>query len=136
MVKMFLIVSIIEIIYIIYIFNYFKTTIEFHHPFEILITNINEYLKHPIGTGIYESKICKLGNDLSYIFSLFIIIRYIVHEKAFLPAKTLSYINISLIVFIVFLSLLMNLNAFIYLIPLLILEYFYINKIIIDNDNI
>ena len=136
-----LIVSFIEIIYIIYILNYFKTRIEFHHPFECVFTGLNEYLKHPMETGIYESKICKLGNCLSYIFALYIIIRYVVYETKWLEwsnslsinLSTLNTVNSIVVLIAAFLSLLMNLNAFIYLIPVLLLEYFYVRKLFLTK---
>ena len=132
----FLVVSIIEIIYIIYFFNYFKTTVEFHHPFECIITGLSEYLKHPMGTGVYENKICKFGNYSSYLFALYGIARYIAYtvitlNKMFGWMNVLKKINIIIIAIAVGLSLIMNLNAFIYILPIVILEVFYINKQII-----
>ena len=132
----FLVVSIIEIIYIIYFFNYFKTSIEIHLPLECIITGWSEYLKHPMGTGAYESKICKLGNHLSYLFALYGVARYIAFYVLTLNMKSgwikiLKKINIIIIAIAVGLSLIMNLNAFIYILPIVILEVFYINKQII-----
>ena len=75
-----LVVSIVEIIYVIYIFNYFKTTIEFNHSFESYFTKRNAYFVHPVGTGNYENKICPLGHLLSYIFAIFIVLRYIINS--------------------------------------------------------
>ena len=41
-------ISIVEGIYVLYMFNYFKTSVSFHHPFEKMLTSdISLYLKHP-----------------------------------------------------------------------------------------
>lgn len=126
--------SLLEIIYIIYFFNFFKTRFGIHHPFEALITGWNEYLKHPINSGLYENKICCLGNILSYIYSAYILIRYILYDLIDLKNnnkllfENLKNINNVLLITAVFLSLLMNINAFIYLIPIILFEYLYIYK--------
>lgn len=123
--NMLLLVSIIESIYLIYMFNFFKTTIEFHHPFEIFLTSFSDYLKHPIRTGLYQNKICRFGNDISYVFAIYIISRFILYKTNFIKKNTLCMINKTLIYIGFCLSFLMNMNAVIYLIPLLLLEYYY-----------
>lgn len=120
-----LLVSIIEALYLIYMFNFFKTTIEFHHPFEIFLTSFSEYVKHPIKTGLYENKICRFGNDISYVFAIYIILRFILYKTNSIKKNTLCMINKTLIYVAFVVSLLMNMNAVIYLIPLLLLEYYY-----------
>jgi len=120
-----LLVSIIEVLYLIYMFNFFKTTIEFHHPFEIFLTSFSDYLKHPIKTGIYENKICRFGNDVSYVIAVYIILRFILYKTNSMKQSMLCMINKTLIYVAFAVSLLMNMNAVIYLIPLLLLEYYY-----------
>ena len=58
-------------------YNIFKTKISFHHPLEVLIQNrdFSDYLRHPISSNIYESKICKLGNDVSLLIICWLWIR-------------------------------------------------------------
>jgi hypothetical protein len=111
-----LIVSILESLYLVYMFNFFKTTISFHHPFEILFTKF-DYFKHPINTGSYENKICTFGKHLSYLGSLYLILRNIVHK--------LQKINKSIVYISIFLSFIMNINSFIYLVPIFITEYLF-----------
>ena len=106
-------------------FNYFKTTIEFHHPFEIFFTGFSKYVKHPIKTGIYQNKICHFGNDISYVFAAYIIIRYFLSKTNYIKKSILCWINKILICFAFSVSLLMNMNAVVYLIPILFLEYYY-----------
>ena len=58
-------------IYIIYVLNYFKTRYNFAHP--ITYFN-NKLLYHPIGmSDVPKSKVCKLGNILSWVLALFIL---------------------------------------------------------------
>jgi len=121
----YLILSFIEAIYVIYMFNFFKTTIEFHHPFEIFLTSFSKYVKHPIKTGIYQNKICNFGNDISYILAAYIIFRFFLSKTNYIKKNTLCWINKILIYFAFSISLLMNMNAAIYLIPILFLEYYY-----------
>ena len=111
-----LLISIIEALYIIFILNFFKTTYSFNHPLEIFIIGFDNYLKHPIHSDKYENKICELGHDLSICFAFYIILRH------FLPPNTIY--NSYIIYFAIVLSLL-NLNAFIYLLPIFIYELFF-----------
>lgn len=114
-----LIISILESVYLIYMFNFFKTTISFHHPLEIIFANHN-YFKHPINTGLYENKICTFGKHLSYFASVYLILRNILPK--------LHKINKHIVHLSMFLSFVMNINSFIYLIPLFVIEYvFFIN---------
>jgi hypothetical protein len=112
-------VSILESLYLVYMFNFFKTTISFHHPFEIFVTNLN-YFKHPINTGLYENKICTFGKHLSYLGSLYLILRNIFPK--------LKKINKYIVYSSIFLSFIMNINSFIYLVPIFITEYLFFKK--------
>ena len=75
--KHFVFIDIIETIYVIYMYNYFKTSKSFHNPLEIIIQNknISQYLKHPVNNGIFESKICQLGNLVSILLGLWVFLR-------------------------------------------------------------
>ena len=120
--KLFMIISIIEKIYLYFIFNHFQTTISMHHPFEYLITKHN-FLKHPISTGDYECKICPLGNLAGNIAPIWFIGRYFIKNN-----KIRKKINSVLICLLVVLCFLMNFNAFIYVIPIIILELILLYK--------
>lgn len=118
-----LFISILEGIYIVYMFNYFKTKYGFNHPFEYLLIKDKKLLKHPINTGIYENKICKLGNHYSYLLFFWLIIRnFFTNNFQFYKKKINNLIiNSTLII-----SLLMNFNAFVYFFPIYILEKKYL----------
>ena len=98
-------------------FRYFKTTVSFTHPLEYAMMNeSDQYFKHSLTYGIYESKICPFGHDAIIVLALFLLLR----EKF----EILD--NISKIVLVsVFIVSLLNLNAVIYLIPYFVYELFY-----------
>lgn len=118
--EIFIILNIIEALYILFMFNYFKTKYSVHLSWEY-ITQKHFFLKHPIRSEIYESKICPLGNLVGWLLPIWIFLRtysylYKVNTKYIF---TLNYIFWGLILI---LSFLMNLNAFIYFIPAFILD--------------
>lgn len=120
-----IVISIIESVYIFYMYNLFKTKISFHSPLEILIqkNNMNNFIKHPISTGIYESKICQLGNYVSILLVLWIISRNFIKKKNIIPVNNFLFS----IVFIC--SFILNINSFIYLIPVFFYEFFIYPKL-------
>lgn len=126
-----ILLTLIESIYVYYMYNIFKTKISFHHPLEILIQNreFSDYLSHPISSGIYESKICKLGNDVSLLIICWLWIRLL-----FKKDKIIKY-NYILFILILICSLLMNINSFIYFIPIYIYELIIYPKLKIDCFN-
>ena len=114
---------IIHSIYIIYVLNYFKTKYSFAHPFTYFNSDL---LYHPIGkSDSPTSKVCKLGNILSWWLAAFIVIRgVLLYNNKY--SKILRKISLLLLILAVMLSML-NLNVVIYLIPHFIIEkLFYI----------
>ena len=112
---------IFEIIYLIYMFYFFKTTFEIHHPLESSIVSISDYLKHPIHTGEYESKICLFGKQAMILLLGFLLFRFF-----YKVPKVFSFIILTIVLIVS----LLNLNAFLYLIP-----YFFIELILLQNPN-
>jgi len=109
-------------------YNVFKTTYSFHHPIEILISrmSIPDYLKHPIYSDVYESKICSFGKNASILLIIWLIIRQNLNSVNFNVTR-----KINLIIFSLFLigTLALNMNSFIYLIPVFTYEFYLIQKI-------
>lgn len=114
-------IKILESIYAIYMYNFFKTRWYIHHPLEYYLMNISiyDFLRHPIDSSTYDSKICPFGNLVGFIFGIWIILR------SYLNNKNLLKINKILVYLIFFGSLLLNMNAFIYYIPIFIYEFNY-----------
>ena len=121
MIKLYQIISIVTAIYIWYMYNFFKTTISFHHPIEILLQqkSIISWFKHPIYDSTYESKICPLGNIVGWILPIWII--WFAWQSEDIYKKYLKW-NITIWITIVCFAALSNLNAFVYLIPCILLE--------------
>mgnify|MGYP004008901391 CR=1 FL=1 len=118
--------SVIHSLYIIYVLNYYKTNYSFAHP--ITYFN-NSLLYHPIGkSDIPSSKVCKLGNMLSWYLALFILIRgLLIFNKQY----SLILKRLSLLILIIGVTMsMLNLNVVIYLIPHFIIEILYQKKYI------
>ena len=109
-------ISLLESIYIIFMYNFFKTEKSFHHILEIIINTKKGIFYHPINTGLYENKICDFGKLSSFLISIWFLTRHFITES-----NELNKIFFK-ILFII--SLLMNFNAFIYLIPIFITEFY------------
>ena len=133
--QLFIVITIIECFYIYYMYNLFKTKISFHHPLEILLqtNNINNYIKHPINNGVYESKICKMGNHVSLLIVLYLLIRLCIIINFTKNTKNnIIKFNYFLFSCILIISFLMNFNAFLYLVPVYVYELYFIEKLKID----
>lgn len=127
-----IIISMLESFYIIYMWNYFKTKYSFHNIWEAPMMNrkqIPEFFKHKINTGVYENKICPLGNTVGYLLAAWILLRenflYRIKDRDLVISKRkISKLNKIVFITVAILSFIMNLNAFIYLIPVFIYEIF------------
>lgn len=103
-------------------FVFFKTSYSIHHPLEYIMDNqLTDFFRHPISSDIYESKICPLGNILAKLSVIFFISRIFYYLCFQTPEKRYTFYVINVILAM---SLLMNLNAFIYLIPIFVVEYY------------
>lgn len=103
-------------------FNFFKTTISFHHPFEKILTrDISSYLEHPIHSSKYENKICKFGNFIGLLLLILFIYRG-VYDVEFNNYQMYIYFAM------LFGTILLNINSFIYMIPIFVYEYFLIKN--------
>ena len=121
-----LLFTIIEAIYLVYMYNYFKTSVSFHNPVETLLNDkvFNNFFKHPIYSGNYESKICRFGNLVGFLLAIWVILRYYI-SKNFLDRKALVEKINKLIFCIVLLgAIFLNFNAFIYYLPIFLYELF------------
>ena len=114
----------IESFYIYFMYNIFKTKISFNHPLENILMKqpMSNYFKHPIQSDIYENKICPFGKLVSKMLVIWIFIRRYLSKK---HKKTIKKINKFIFILVLIGSLIMNLNSFIYLIPIFIFELYY-----------
>ena len=115
-----IVLSIIEGLYLVYMYIFFETTTVIHHPLERVLTQGVSFLKHPIGTTERSNQICMLGSIASILFLFWFVIRCLftwnhVHVKK---------INTVFMTLLFFCSLLLNLNAFVYAIPVFLIEWY------------
>ena len=126
----YLLFSIIEGAYIIYMFNFFKTRYSFD-IFSLSNLSINflkrigvseNFIKHPINTSNFKiSHICPFGHFIAWFIALYLILR------PYFNIKINSCLNKTLMG-ILFVGSLMNTNATLYLLPVFIIELYFINK--------
>ena len=119
-----LLLSVLSGIYIIYMFNYFKTDIYLSHPFDIYSRNIS-FLNH----SERENHICSLGNLVGYLLAFWFIARYFLsfYVSRGEGKKTLQKINILILNIILIGTILTNMNAFFYFLPLYIIHTHLVN---------
>ena len=122
--------SLLECLYILYMYNLFKTYKNYNNFIEIFLQNNlfknNETMIHSINKNEYSSKICKFGKFISVILAICIYIRYrLITNKKYQNIRFLT--KLSIILVIIF-SLILNMNAFIYLIPVFVYELYLINN--------
>ena len=110
-----IIISFIESIYLCYMFNYFKTKIYFSHPFD-MFTSKQPFIHHDISNKNIN-KICPLGNLVGWLFPLWFLGRHCIKNKNFRNKW-----NNRIILLLLIGSLLTNINAFIYCLPIFIYE--------------
>jgi hypothetical protein len=101
--------SIFESIYIIYMFNYFKTDTYFAHPFDMITNNI-PLLNH----SEKENHICLIGNIVGFILPLWLIGRNYIQNSIAYNKFIMNGILLG--------SLLSNMNAFVYFLPLYLIN--------------
>ena len=108
-------ISILECIYLIFTFRFFKTSLNF----DILkIYWVHKYLEHDIN-NTYGLKICPFGQDAILLLVGILLLRNVY------PIQKI-YIKYSLYIALT-MSLLMNWNALVYLLPVYALEKYFNN---------
>ena len=128
---MLMIISLIEIIYANYMYHFFKTNYSFQTMINEKIVenhNITNFLKHSIEKNKYESKICSFGKLFSVLFSIYIIARYFWIQK-YGFSNHFYLINTIIIGIVAIVSYILNLNAFIYYIPIYLYEFLILPRI-------
>jgi hypothetical protein len=85
-----------------------------------------DFFKHQLNTKQYSSKICPLGNFAAYGLAVWILIRdvYLKKSNQKLKQKSARKLNVLIFSMVALISFIMNLNAFIYFIPVFIYEFY------------
>ena len=102
-------ISLLESIYLIYMFLFFKTNIDFN----VFDTPKGWWFEHLVGNH-YGLRICPFGRIAIFVLIFILLIRNFIYIPAFI---------IKIILLISIILSFMNLNAFVYLIPIWIIEY-------------
>ena len=100
-------------------FNYFQTDIYLSHPFDVYTRKVS-FLNH----GQKSNPICSLGNIIGYLLAIWFIMRHFLlfHASLGEGKKTLQKINTLILNGVLIGSLLTNMNAFVYFLPLYIIQ--------------
>jgi hypothetical protein len=116
-------ITFIETTYLFYMFFIFKTNYSINSAiFNDEIQNVNSFFVHD--TNKKENKICDFGRVLAIIAIILAWIRVYTKNNE----KIITY-TISFDVLCILLAFLMNLNAVVYILPLIISEIYIINNI-------
>ena len=107
-----LLISIIESIYIFYMFNYFKTSLYISHPFDVFTKKI-KFMDH----SNKKNHICTLGNFVGIVLAIWFIVRH------FINIKNMCKYNSIIIIAVLIGCIITNINAFIYFLPIFLLEF-------------
>jgi len=115
------VVTVVESVYLIYMFFIYKTTYRIQGAhFEKETQSLGSYFVHD--TGRYENKICLFGKIMAILAIILAVVRlyfltYYPEIKSRLVIMTLGFDSLCL-----FLAASMNLNALVYLLPILVGE--------------
>ena len=121
------IVTAIEAVYLIYMYFFFQTTYSIRGaPLEKQTQALGTYFIHD--TGRYQNKVCMFGKVMAIIAVLLATIRMNIlsgsSDRKGNPAKTIIGLTIAFDVICLGLAYAMNLNALVYLLPLIPLEVY------------
>ena len=121
------IITIIESVYLLYMFYIYKTKFSFNSAiFDKEIQSWSSNFIH--NSNKYENKICNFGKLMAVIAVIFAFYRLDLLQN-FQNKLPVLYGTIIFDITCIFLSIIMNMNAFIYIIPLIIGESIIINMI-------
>lgn len=110
---------IIETIYLIYMFFIFKTKYSFNSAiFDKETENLGSLFVHNT-----ENKICVFGKFMAVVSIILALFRFQLLKQKPDSYEIILYISIIYYIVCIILALLMNLNAFVYIIPLIVMEF-------------
>jgi len=120
-------ITLFESIYLFYMFFLYKTNYSFNYAvFDKHIQSMGDFFVHD--TKYYENKICMFGK---YMAILAIILAWI--RVYYINNKNIYTYTIGFDIICIILAILMNINAFIYIIPLIFTEIYILGEVNRDN---
>ena len=118
------VVTLVEVVLLLYLYLWHRTRLALHHPWERRIVGTRAALQHPFGTWLDPPRnpICPFGHTAVKAGAVLLLTRAAVWaatgRRWLAPAVWMgAYVAAAL------LALAMNLNAFLYLLPALLLEW-------------
>ena len=118
---MLVLLTVVESLYLFYMFFLFKTKRCFGPSFLDLQSH-SSFFVHD--TGVFENKVCLFGKIMALIAIFLAFLRTFVKDRSYLVKGTIVFDSICIIM-----AAFMNLNALIYIIPLVILETILVNTL-------
>ena len=116
------IITFVESVYLFYMYFLFKTNISFSSAiFDKHIQNSGSFFIHD--TNTYENKICGFGKIMAIVAIILAFLRIY-----YIKSDSIIYKTIIFDVICLSLAYLMNLNAFVYVIPIILSEIYIINS--------
>jgi len=117
------IITIFESVYLLYMYFIFKTNYSFSSAiFDKQVQNISSFFIH--NTNRYENKICLFGKLMAIIAIILAFIRlFLISDNSY--KSTLFYKTLIFDIICLSLALIMNLNAAIYIIPIIVCEVYF-----------
>jgi len=116
------IITFVESVYLFYMYFLFKTNISFSSAiFDKHIQNSGSFFIHD--TNTYENKICGFGKIMAIVAIILAFLRI-----NYIKSDSIIYKTIIFDVICLSLAYLMNLNAFVYVIPIILSEIYIINS--------
>ena len=121
-------VTIIESIYLLYMYFIFKTTYNFSFaPFDKETQSLGTFFIHSTSSS-YENKICIFGKFMAVVAVILAFIRLSMIKDND-NKQIITNVTITFDVVCVILAAMMNLNALIYILPLIVGEIYIINNL-------
>lgn len=118
---MLVVLTILESVYLFYMFFLFKTKQTFG-PSLLDLQSHSSFFIHD--TGAFENKVCLFGKVIAVIAILLALTRAVINNKSYAFKGTIAFDFVCIIM-----AAFMNLNAFIYIIPLILTEAVIIHRI-------
>ena len=119
MIQLRYVISILEAIYLIFMCCRFQTTWSFQNPWEsMLLKSANRsWLTHTLHRDIYDNKVCTLGKIISIIVAIWFVLRHWIS----IPYE--SWVTWLLVLGFWIGGFVLNWNIFVYLLPIVFIEY-------------
>jgi hypothetical protein len=115
--------TVIESIYLLYMYFFFKTTYIFNGAsFEKETESLGQMFIH--NTGEYENKVCMFGKIMAVLAVFLAIVRAYLLLANPTYKNTIITTTIGFNIFCLSMAYMMNLNAFVYVLPLILTEVY------------